>query len=129
MSVYGIIWIAFIEMFFVSIIIIKILLNIIINAKLNLLCQSCIDICKKYSQRRIGIEPSISKNNPNEVSIQISLLCSICYDNNINLLLEPCNHICICDLCYNLLVAKECPICKTNILTTKKVFFIIPNPI
>jgi hypothetical protein len=127
LSVYGIIWIAFIEIFFVSIIIIKILFNIIIDAKIYLLCENCIDICKKYSERRIGIEPSISKYNPNEVSIPISVLCSICYDSNINILLEPCNHICICELCYNSLITNECPICKTQISTTKKVFFVSPN--
>ena len=32
-------------------------------------------------------------------------------------------------LCYNSLITKECPICKTNILATKKIFFVSPNPI
>ena len=107
---------------------------IIKNAKLHHLCDPCIDIYKKYRER-LGNNSLIPKYNKDQVLIQMNvlkennILCSICYDSSINVLLEPCNHICICDLCYNLLVAKECPICKTNILTTKKVFFIIPNPI
>jgi hypothetical protein len=51
------------------------------------------------------------------------ILCSICYDSAITLLLEPCNHICICQLCYNSLVTNECPICKTKILATRKIYF------
>jgi Zinc finger, C3HC4 type (RING finger) len=51
------------------------------------------------------------------------ILCSICYDSTITLLLEPCNHICICQLCYNSLISNDCPICKTKILATKKIYF------
>jgi hypothetical protein len=133
-AVYGVIWIAFIEMFFIFLIIMNLLYNIILNARLHLLCETCIDICKKYSERRIAIEPSIPKYNTNQISIPIDslkednkILCSICYDATINLLLEPCNHICICELCYNSLFTKECPICKMNISATKKIFFISPN--
>jgi hypothetical protein len=135
-AIYGVIWIAFIEMLLIFLVIINLLYKIILYAKLHLLFQSCIDICKKYSERRIGIEPSTPKYNTNEVSIPIGslkednkILCSICYDATINLMLEPCNHICICELCYNSLITKECPICKTEISTTKKVFFVSPNPI
>ena len=135
-GVYGVIWIAFIEMFLIFIVIMRFLYEIIIDAKLHELCEPCIDIWKKYRERRI--QPSIPKYNTNEVSIPISalkeekqpkMMCSICYDGEISLLLEPCNHICICELCYNSLIAKECPICKTGILTTKKVFFVSPNPV
>jgi hypothetical protein len=134
-AIYGVIWIAFIEMFFIFLIIMNFLYNIILYAKLHLLFQPCIDICKKYSERRIA--PSIPKYNTNQISIPIDslkeekeqkILCSICYDGFINLLLEPCNHICICELCYNSLITKECPICKTQISATKKVFFVSPNP-
>lgn len=133
-GVYGVIWIAFIEMFLIFIVIMRFLYAIIIDAKLHELCEPCINIWKKYRERRI--QPSIPKYNTNEVSIPISafkeenrpkMLCSVCYDCEITLLLEPCNHICICELCYNSLITKECPICKTGILTTKKVFFVSPN--
>ncbi len=112
----------------------RFLYAIIIDAKLHELCEPCFDIWKKYRERRI--QPSIPKYNTNDVSIPISalkeekqpkMMCSICYDSEITLLLEPCNHICICELCYNSLITKECPICKTGILQTKKVFFISPN--
>jgi len=129
LAVYGVIWIAFLEMFLIFFAIMRFIYYIILDAKLHELCEPCFDILKKYRERRI--QPSIPKYNTDCVSIPISepkMLCSVCYDGAITLLLEPCNHICICELCYNSLITKECPICKTGILTTKKVFFVSPNP-
>jgi hypothetical protein len=134
LSVYGVIWITFIELLVIFLAILLFLSKIIVNAKLYLLCESCINIYKKYKERRIGIEPSIPKYNTNQITIPIpipiiafkeehKILCSICYDSPITLLLEPCNHICICQLCYNSLFTKDCPICKTKILTTRKIYF------
>ena len=138
LSVYGIIWITFIEIFLIFIGITRFLYQIILDAKLHELCNPCFDIFRKYMERRIAIEPQISRYNTNHVSIPISALkeekdpkfvCSVCYDGAITLLLEPCNHICICELCYNSLITKECPICKTNISAIKKIYFVSPNPI
>ena len=130
LSVYGVIWITFIEILVIFLAIILFLGKIIVNAKLYLLCESCINIYKKYKERRIGIDPTIPKYNTNQITIPIpafkeehKILCSICYDSAITLLLEPCNHICICQLCYNSLVTNECPICKTKILATRKIYF------
>lgn len=138
LSVYGVIWIAFIEASLIFFGIMHFLYYIILDAKLHELCEPCFDICKKYRERRITIEPQIPRYNTNQVSIPISALkeekepkfvCSICYDGAITLLLEPCNHICICELCYNSLIEKKCPICKSAISATKKVFFVSPNPV
>jgi len=140
LSVYGVIWITFIEMFLIFFVTIRFLYSVILDAKLHELCMSCFEICKKYRERRIAVEPTIPKYNTDCVSIPISafkeekekeskMLCSICYDGTITLLLEPCNHICICELCYNSLIEKKCPICKIAISGTKKVFFVSLNPI
>jgi hypothetical protein len=86
----------------------------------------------------VGLESSMKKYNTHHVTIPIpvatatqkeehSLLCSICYDDSISLLLEPCNHICMCDRCYKTLVKKECPVCKTEIFSTKKVYIATPT--
>ena len=138
LSVYGVIWIVFIEMFLIFFRIMNFLYYIILDAKLHELCEPCFDILRKYRERRIAIEPQIQRYTTNHVSIPITALkeekgpkfvCSICYDGAITLLLEPCNHICICELCYNSLITKECPICKTKISATKKVFFVSPSPV
>lgn len=129
LSVYGTIWITFIEMVMISLSLLYFIYSIIINAKLDLFCIFCLNIIKNYRERRIAIEPSLPRYNKNDVSIPITtlkenqILCSICYDSAIRLLLEPCNHICICQLCFNSLVKNECPICKTKILATRKIYF------
>jgi hypothetical protein len=137
LAVYGVIWIAFIGILLILISILLFLGNIIEHAKFHLLCLPCVDMCKNYRQRRIGIAvatSSISKYEAPHVTIPMpvavatykeepKIVCSICYDASITLLLEPCNHICMCHVCYESLVKKECPICKTEISTTKKVYF------
>lgn len=129
LSVYGSIWIAFIEIVIISLSLLSFIHGIIINAKLYLICESCFNFIKNYRDRRIGIEHTLQGYNKNDVSIPITalkenkILCTICYDSTITLLLEPCNHICTCQLCFNSLVTKECPICKTKIITTRKIYF------
>lgn len=141
--VYGLSWIAFVEMFVIVVSMILFLKNIIGYVKV---CEPCFDICMKYRERRIvcsanvGLESSMKKYNTHHVTIPMpiatataahkeehNLLCSICYDASITLLLEPCNHICMCNACYNSLVKKECPVCKTEISATKKVYFATPG--
>ena len=137
LAVYGVIWITFIEALLIIVEIISFLYYIIIDAKLHELCVPCFNICKKYRERRVAVESTMPKYNMNQVSIPISalkeekeprMMCSVCYDGEITLLLEPCNHICICELCYNSLIEKKCPICKSWISGTKKVFFVSPSP-
>ena len=145
LSVYGVIWVTFIQILLILRVIILFLYNIIISAKLHLLCNCeckiekilCFNIFKKYRERRIGVEPSsMPKYNTNHVTIPMpvaelkeepKLLCCICLDNAITLLLEPCNHICICNKCHDSLVTKECPICRTKILATRKIYLANPG--
>ncbi len=136
LAVYGVIWITFIEALLIIVEIISFLYYIIIDAKLHELCVPYFNICKKYRERRVAVESTIPKYNTNHVSIPISalkeekehkMMCSVCYDGEITLLLEPCNHICICEKCYDSLIAKDCPICKSAISGTKKVFFASPS--
>jgi uncharacterized membrane-anchored protein len=51
-----------------------------------------------------------------------TLMCNICLDNFKNILLEPCNHLCCCDECYNINPITKCPLCRKDILATRKVF-------
>lgn len=155
LSVYGIVWLAFVEMLLIMVAILYFLYNIIVKAKMHLLCAPCLSLCRSYNERRISFElPAVAqapttqasaqaptqspipKYNTNHITISIpkpvyteepKLLCSVCYDSAITLLLESCNHICMCNVCYELLEKKECPICKTKISTTKIVYFASPG--
>ena len=46
--------------------------------------------------------------------------CPICFENEINMCLNPCGH-CYCEICIN--NSNECFICRTNIINKIKLFF------
>ena len=46
--------------------------------------------------------------------------CCICMDNEKNIMLDPCGHICVCEKCSNKL--ETCPICRSKISAKKKVY-------
>jgi hypothetical protein len=134
LSVYGVGWITFIEILLILFKITTFVLRVIANAKLHLLCIPCFNVMTKYKLRRIGV--SIPKYNTPHITIPMPMpakeerktaVCSVCYDNSITLLLEPCNHVCMCHGCYESLLSKECPLCKTSIATTRKIYFASPG--
>ena len=139
LSVYGVIWITFLEILLILFEITAFISSVIASAKLHLFCTPCFNMMKKYKERRIGVEHvehiqhSIPKYSTTHITIPMPVkeerhaVCSVCYDNTITLLLEPCNHVCMCHLCYDSLVSKECPICKTQISATRKIYFASPG--
>jgi hypothetical protein len=51
--------------------------------------------------------------------------CCMCFENEINLLLNPCSHS-YCKICIEKLKASgrnRCPICRTEIISTKNIIF------
>jgi len=48
---------------------------------------------------------------------QVEKECKICFDNDINMVIIPCGHMCVCKECSKLLTNKnnKCPICKAPI--------------
>jgi len=51
-----------------------------------------------------------------------NILCTICIDKRIDILLEPCGHFCICNDCYLKIEKRECPCCKMIIREKRAVF-------
>lgn len=47
-------------------------------------------------------------------------LCKVCYEEEACMLLVPCDHICVCEICA--LRLEMCPICKVPIDIRKKVY-------
>lgn len=67
----------------------------------------------------------ILRNKINELqveieSIQDSKICLICYVNNKNILIKPCNHVCCCDGCIKEI--QNCPLCDKRIHSTEKIY-------
>ena len=65
-------------------------------------------------------------NNPKPIKAEQpkpieSLECCVCLSDNKNILLQPCNHLCVCESCKPN-VGNECPICRTIIQSTIKVY-------
>lgn len=138
LAVYGVVWIALIEMLLILVyVVLPFASDVIVNAKLHLLCRCPLfDAFKRYNERRVGVvmsEHSMPKYSTNHITVPMPVkeypkaVCSICYDNPITLLLEPCSHVCMCHVCYESLVSKECPMCKTKIATTRKIYFASPG--
>jgi len=50
------------------------------------------------------------------------LLCIVCMENTIDIILEPCYHLCICNDCYQKLEKKYCPCCNFKINQKKAIF-------
>jgi hypothetical protein len=48
-------------------------------------------------------------------------MCQVCYDNKINIVLEPCGHLFICDECYSA-IPNSCPYCRAPVNKTIKVY-------
>ena len=61
-------------------------------------------------------QPKPKKQEPIE-----SLECCVCLSDTKNILLQPCNHLCVCESCKPN-VGDECPICRTIIQSTIKVY-------
>lgn len=49
------------------------------------------------------------------------ILCCVCRDNKIKLMIIPCNHACLCFSCRKN-IKSECPICKNQIDNYTKCF-------
>lgn len=65
-------------------------------------------------------------NNPKPIKAEQqepieALECCVCLSDTKNILLQPCNHLCVCESCKPN-VGEECPICRTIIQSTIKVY-------
>lgn len=47
--------------------------------------------------------------------------CQICFENSINIVLVPCGHLFMCDICSDT-IGSTCPVCRSTITNRMKVF-------
>lgn len=87
----------------------------LLNYSINNLQTQLLIIQKMVSDKTNDIENSKQEMIANlKKEINPDLLCSICFENRINLVLTPCGHT-FCDSCFNLKKNKECFTCRTNV--------------
>lgn len=58
-----------------------------------------------------------------DINSDIKYMCILCQENKMEFLCDPCNHICMCNDCYDKLDKKICPCCRTPIANKKNIFF------
>lgn len=80
-----------------------------------------------YNNNTHNLKNIITSQNTIINKFKDSLKCSICYSENINTILSPCNHCVMCDKCYNSYIQYDdtCPLCKTYIENYIKIY--LPN--
>uniref|UniRef100_A0A914V8A2 RING-type domain-containing protein n=1 Tax=Plectus sambesii TaxID=2011161 RepID=A0A914V8A2_9BILA len=65
--------------------------------------------------------PPVAKTRPNRNATEDEdrLFCCVCQDENKTILLQPCNHLCLCTKCAVEITGprgtNQCPICRSNI--------------
>lgn len=72
--------------------------------------------CKKHSAT---VSTQTDFPDPNQ-----HLRCCICLDQYSSIVLFPCNHLCLCSECCNLVLKdkKKCPLCRQVISTTQIIY-------
>ena len=117
--------------------------------EINTLIDKNIDIKNKFNKKNIEYESNL-KNIKDKLSganvtnadakLQIendilrvelnkytenNILCTVCWENQKEIVNMPCKHLCMCSKCYsiknNFNDSKKCPICKSYIRNTIKI--------
>lgn len=63
-----------------------------------------------------GISKSVLKPTKETANEEF---CLICFTNGINTMIQPCNHMCLCEECAQLMKNKteSCPLCRQRIVS------------
>ncbi len=126
-------WILFLFYISIAVSIISLFVKVVgIAIKESNLCD-----CLKISFKRVTPVENIriNENDKNiqtefDVSIPISSLkneikpfvCIICMEKMIDIILKPCNHICVCGDCVKKIVKKNCPCCNIGITEINNIY-------
>ena len=80
----------------------------------------------KSLESKILLSLSLIKNEKDKIYLKKtkgSMLgkksCIICYENEMNILFKPCNHLCVCNNCSS--KVDSCPMCRTKIKEKNKI--------
>lgn len=77
-------------------------------------------------QLAIAIENSLRDQQnlrQESTSATTSPNCVICMENTANVMVRPCNHVCMCVLCSQRMTRQPCPICRLSNVTIERIYF------
>ena len=75
---------------------------------------------QNVDQKQVNQNVDQKQESKNEQSTNDKNDCCVCADEVSNTLLEPCNHLCVCQSCSTRIMF--CPICRSNIANKKVIF-------
>ena len=66
------------------------------------------------------------KNSDNSVANEKGGLCSVCLVEKVEVIIQPCSHVCLCRDCAKSILEKamekKCPICRRSIIKIQNVY-------
>lgn len=92
--------------------------RIVINEPL---CTHNNEQTENHNDARV-LAPAVTKDEPSASNYE-PLICAICCDRNRSVVVMPCMHLVMCDICAQAW-ARSCPVCR--VATTGRMTIIIP---
>lgn len=84
-------------------------------------------LCKMLNNQIIVTrDDSIHINNQTteaKTETNTDFSCVICLDNMREIMLRPCNHLCVCNICVSSIIAdSKCPMCRQTVVASEYVY-------
>lgn len=76
----------------------------------------------RWQQRAGSGQPNSNNDDAYNVGEANDMLCIICVERTKCVVLQPCNHLCLCQECERRLPCRICPICRRQVVRTMRVF-------
>lgn len=92
------------------------------NTDLQNKLDECNNIIHNQENLILNFNLKINKLEKDYRKMEETFLCKICFKNTPNILLQPCSHLCICDVCIKQVVNKKCPICRARFYSNTTIF-------
>jgi hypothetical protein len=93
-----------------------------INKKLNIKLKETNNIIYKQENLILEYNFKMNKLEKENRKMEETFLCKVCFKNIPNIVLCPCNHVCICNECVRQLSSKKCPICRIFFRSTTVIY-------
>jgi hypothetical protein len=88
----------------------------------QLIAQTCIDGDENKFNNILRLLCNVNIKNLNNTQHDTNIpKCSICFENNSNIVIIPCGHVCSCSKCSNNIFF--CPVCRGYCIRKQPLYF------
>ena len=80
--------------------------------------------CSIWLYLKFGINSKNKKERPPTQADEDIKPCIICYSEDRQMILKPCNHICLCQNCCTRIIqdSNKCPFCQSRIIKSERIY-------